>query len=51
MSRSIPDAPTSLPWLTTAQMVEVDRIMMHELKIGLAQMMESAGRDLAQLTR
>jgi NAD(P)H-hydrate epimerase len=50
-TRSIPDAPKSLPWLTTEQMIEVDRIMMHDLRIGLAQMMESAGRDLAQLTR
>jgi NAD(P)H-hydrate epimerase len=48
---SIVAAPTSLPWLTTEQMIEVDRIMMDDLGIGLAQMMESAGRDLAQLTR
>ncbi len=48
---SIPDAPDTLPWLTTEQMIEVDRIMMDDLAIGLAQMMESAGRDLAQLTR
>jgi len=50
-STSIPEAPPSLPWLTTEQMIEVDRIMLHDLRIGLAQMMESAGRDLAQLTR
>jgi NAD(P)H-hydrate epimerase len=32
-------------------MIEVDRIMIDELHIGLAQMMESAGRGLAQLAR
>ena len=48
---TFPRAPASLPWLTTAQMIEVDRIMIDDLGIGLAQMMESAGRDLAQLTR
>ena len=47
----MPAAPTSLPWLTTDQMIEVDRIMNEDLGIGLAQMMESAGRDLAHLTR
>ena len=48
---SFAPAPTSLPWLTTEQMIEGDRIMTDELGIGLAQMMESAGRDLAHLTR
>lgn len=48
---TIPDAPPSLPWLTTEQMIEVDRIMVEDLGIGLVQMMESAGRDLAQLAR
>ncbi len=47
----IPAAPESLVWLTTSQMIEVDRVMIDELGIGLAQMMESAGRDLAHLTR
>lgn len=47
----IPAAPFTLPWLTTEQMIEVDRIMMEELHIGLAQMMESAGRGLAHLAR
>jgi NAD(P)H-hydrate epimerase len=43
--------PFTLAWLTTEQMIEVDRIMMEELHIGLAQMMESAGRGLAHLAR
>ncbi|MFU8840098.1 MAG: NAD(P)H-hydrate epimerase [Nitriliruptoraceae bacterium] len=38
-----------LPELTTDQMREVDRIMVDELHIGLVQMMENAGRHLAQL--
>ncbi|MDP8959167.1 MAG: NAD(P)H-hydrate epimerase [Actinomycetota bacterium] len=44
----------SLPWeavpaLTARQMAEVDRIMVEELGIGLVQMMENAGRSLAEL--
>ena len=38
-------------WLTTDQMIEVDRIMMEDLRIELIQMMENAGRNLAQLAR
>lgn len=41
----------NLPLLTTAQMVEVDRLMIEEWHISLAQMMENAGRSLAELTR
>lgn len=37
-------------WLTEAQMIEVDRVMIDELGIELIQMMENAGRNLAQLT-
>lgn len=48
---SVAPAPTLLPWLTTEQMIEVDRIMMDDLGIGLAQMMESAGRGRAHLAR
>ena len=44
-------AVPNLPWLTWAQMVEVDRLMIEEWHISLAQMMENAGRNLAQLTR
>jgi NAD(P)H-hydrate epimerase len=38
-----------LAWITTADMIEVDRIMIDELHIGLIQMMENAGRNLARL--
>lgn len=42
--------PTAdLPDLTTDQMREVDRIMIDELHITLVQMMENAGRHLAEL--
>ncbi|HEU0296583.1 MAG TPA: NAD(P)H-hydrate epimerase [Anaerolineales bacterium] len=37
--------------LTTDQMTEVDRLMIEEWGITLIQMMESAGRDLAELAR
>ena len=40
----------SLPVVTEAQMREVDRVMIEDLRIDLIQMMENAGRDLAQLT-
>ncbi len=40
----------SIPYITTAQMVEVDRLMIEKYKIGLIQMMENAGRNLAELT-
>jgi len=40
-----------MPVLTTAQMVEVDRLMIEEWQISLIQMMENAGRNLAELTR
>lgn len=40
-----------VPYLTTDQMREVDRAMMEDLKIGLVQMMENAGRNLAALAR
>ena len=36
-------------WLTATQMLEVDRIMIEDLEIELIQMMENAGRNLAQL--
>jgi len=39
----------SIPRLTTAQMVEVDRLMTEEYHIELLQMMENAGRCLAIL--
>ncbi len=40
-----------VPYLTTDQMREVDRAMMQDLNIQLIQMMENAGRNLAQLAR
>ena len=40
-----------IPYVSTAQMVEVDRAMMEEYHIELIQMMENAGRNLAHLAR
>jgi NAD(P)H-hydrate epimerase len=40
-----------VPALTTAQMVEVDRLMVEEYHIELIQMMENAGRNLALLAK
>ena len=37
-----------LPAVTTAQMTEVDRLMIEEYGIRLIQMMENAGRNLAE---
>ena len=36
-------------WLSEADMIEVDRVMIDELHIELIQMMENAGRNLARL--
>lgn len=36
-------------WLTEEQMIEVDRVMIDDLGLELIQMMENAGRNLAQL--
>lgn len=41
----------SLPTLTTEQMIEVDRLMLEKWGINLIQMMENAGRNLAELAR
>jgi NAD(P)H-hydrate epimerase len=40
-----------IPALTTPQMIEVDRLMMEDYGIHLLQMMENAGRNLAELCR
>lgn len=40
----------NIPVLTTPQMVEVDRAMLDDYHIELIQMMENAGRNLAELT-
>lgn len=48
---SIPVYAGPLPWLTTEQMVLVDRLMVEEAHVLLIQMMENAGRSLAHLAR
>jgi len=40
----------NIPAVTRAQMVEIDRLMIEEYGITLLQMMENAGRNLAELT-
>lgn len=47
----IPTYSGELPWLTTQQMIEVDRVMIEDYKIELIQMMENAGRNMAHLAR
>jgi NAD(P)H-hydrate epimerase len=42
---------TTIPALTTAQMIEVDRAMIEDYHIELIQMMENAGRNFAELAR
>ena len=43
--------PEDIPYLTTDQMIEVDRAMIEDFRIELVQMMENAGRNLASLAR
>ena len=40
-----------VPYLTTDQMIEVDRAMMEDYRIDLVRMMENAGRNQAHLAR
>jgi len=40
-----------VPYLTTEQMIAVDRAMIEDMHITLVQMMENAGRNLAHLAR
>jgi len=47
----IPHYKKNIPFITTEQMIEVDRIMMEDLGISLIQMMENAGMNLAILAR
>jgi NAD(P)H-hydrate epimerase len=47
----IPFYSGEIPYLTTDQMVEVDRAMIETYEIELIQMMENAGRNLAHLAR
>lgn len=42
-------AADSIGWISETQMVEVDRVMVDDLHIGLIQMMENAGRNLARV--
>ncbi|MCZ6538315.1 MAG: NAD(P)H-hydrate epimerase [Chloroflexi bacterium] len=49
MSQPFPVAPTGIPYITTAQMREVDRAMIDDFGITLLQMMENAGRNLADV--
>ena len=46
-----PIFPHEVPYLTTDQMIEVDRAMVDDFRIELIQMMENAGRNLAHLAR
>lgn len=48
---TIPIYEGEVPFLTTEQMIEVDRAMMQDMRIELIQMMENAGRNLAHLAR
>ncbi|MGQ8338216.1 NAD(P)H-hydrate epimerase [Sunxiuqinia sp. A32] len=41
----------SVPYITTQQMIEVDKLMMEYYRIGLLQMMEMAGFNLATLAK
>ncbi|MFK7847027.1 MAG: NAD(P)H-hydrate epimerase, partial [Rhodothermales bacterium] len=48
----MPNIPfVTAPFITTEQMIEVDRAMIEDYKILLIQMMENAGRNLADLAR
>jgi NAD(P)H-hydrate epimerase len=48
---TIPTYSGELPYVTTEQMIEVDRAMVQDARIELIQMMENAGRNLAHLAR
>ncbi len=48
---SIPWLDGDVPYITTEQMIEVDRAMIEDFRIDLARMMENAGRSLAHLAR
>ncbi|MEM7030702.1 MAG: NAD(P)H-hydrate epimerase [Chloroflexota bacterium] len=47
----IPMYEGPIPYISTDQMIEVDRAMMEDYQISLIQMMENAGRNLAHLAR
>lgn len=48
---AFPTLGSAVPFLTTEQMREVDRLMVEEFGIELNQMMENAGRSLAHVAR
>ena len=48
---TFPTLDIEIPWLTTAQMIEVDRAMIEDFRIELIQMMENAGRSLALVAK
>src|SRR5918994_5300627 len=48
---TVPIYQGEIPYLTTEQMIEVDRVMIEDFGIELVQMMENAGRALAHLAR
>lgn len=48
---TIPIYSDNVPYVTTQQMIEVDRAMIEDFHIELIQMMENAGRNLAHLAR
>ena len=49
MNEPFPIAPVNVPYITTDQMHEVDRAMEEDYGISLLQMMENAGRNLAEV--
>jgi len=49
MKQQFPTAPPGIPYITTAQMIEVDRAMIDDFGITLLQMMENAGRNVAEV--
>jgi NAD(P)H-hydrate epimerase len=48
---TIPYCAERVPYISTSQIVEVDRLMIEEYRVELMQMMENAGRNLAHLAR
>ena len=51
MMNHYPFPPQPIPSISTEQMIEVDRAMIEDFNITLIQMMENAGRGLANLAR
>ena len=48
---TFPSIDVEIPWLSTEQMIEVDRAMIEDYGITLTQMMENAGRALALVAK